>query len=148
MIQEKRGMLKHWNMLLIILTYSLVIFGTFLTRSGVLSSVHAFAQSAIGPVFFGYIGLTLIISVALLLYRWGGLKSEMEMNSLLSRESLFLLNNLLFMGILVVCFTGVIYPLASELLTALLRTRHCSALCGFASFDGHCAAFCVGILHL
>ena len=58
MIQEKRGMLKQWNMVLIILTYSLVIFGTFLTRSGVLSSVHAFAQSAIGPLFFGFIGLT------------------------------------------------------------------------------------------
>ena len=60
MIQEKRGMLKHWNMILVILTYDLVIFGTFLTRSGVLSSVHAFAQSAIGPVFFGFIGLTFI----------------------------------------------------------------------------------------
>ena len=59
MIQEKRGLLKHWNMILIILTYSLVIFGTFLTRSGVLSSVHAFAQSAIGPAFFAFIGLTL-----------------------------------------------------------------------------------------
>ena len=59
MIQEKRGMLKHWNMVLIILTYALVIFGTFLTRSGVLSSVHAFAQSAIGPLFFGFIGIDL-----------------------------------------------------------------------------------------
>jgi len=115
MIQEKRGMLKHWNMLLIILTYDLVIFGTFLTRSGVLSSVHAFAQSAIGPLFFMFIGLTLITSVALIFYRWGELKSETEMNSMLSREALFLFNNLLFIGILVVCFWGVIYPLISEL---------------------------------
>ncbi len=76
MIQEKRGMLKHWNMVLIILTYSLVIFGTFLTRSGVLSSVHAFAQSAIGPLFFGFIGITFIISLTLLLKRWDSLKSE------------------------------------------------------------------------
>ena len=117
MIQEKRGMLKHWNMVLIILTYALVIFGTFLTRSGVLSSVHAFAQSAIGPAFFAYIGLTFIISLTLLLRRWAELKSQVAMTSLLSREALFLLNNLLFMGILVVCFWGVIFPLFSEILT-------------------------------
>jgi cytochrome c-type biogenesis protein CcmF len=117
MIQEKRGMLKHWNMLLIILTYCLVIFGTFLTRSGVLSSVHAFAQSAIGPFFFGFIGLTFITSVALIFYRWDALKSETKMTSLLSREALFLLNNLLFISVLVVCFWGVIYPLISELFT-------------------------------
>jgi cytochrome c-type biogenesis protein CcmF len=115
MIQEKRGMLKHWNMLLIILTYDLVIFGTFLTRSGVLSSVHSFAQSAIGPLFFAFIGFTLIASVALIMYRWSSLRSETQMTSLLSREALFLLNNLLFMSILVVCFWGVIFPLISEL---------------------------------
>jgi cytochrome c-type biogenesis protein CcmF len=117
MIQEKRGMFKHWNMLLIILTYDLVIFGTFLTRSGVLSSVHSFAQSAIGPLFFAFIGVTLITSVGLIIYRWEMLKSETQMTSMLSREALFLLNNLLFMGILVVCFWGVIYPLISELTT-------------------------------
>jgi cytochrome c-type biogenesis protein CcmF len=116
MIQEKRGLLKHWNMVLIILTYDLVIFGTFLTRSGVLSSVHAFAQSAIGPLFFGFIGLTLVTSLALLTRRWKELKAEAQMTSLLSRESLFLVNNLLFMGILVVCFWGVIFPLLSEAL--------------------------------
>ena len=117
MIQEKRGMLKHWNMVLIILTYALVIFGTFLTRSGVLSSVHAFAQSAIGPLFFGFIGLTFVTSLSLLVHRWDSLKGENHLNSMLSRESLFLLNNLLFVGILVVCFWGVIFPLISELLT-------------------------------
>jgi len=117
MIQEKRGMLKQWNMLLVILTYDLVIFGTFLTRSGVLSSVHAFAQSAIGPLFFAFIGLTLVSSVSLLVYRWNDLKAEVEMKSMLSREALFLLNNLLFMGVLIVCFWGVIFPLISELVT-------------------------------
>jgi cytochrome c-type biogenesis protein CcmF len=117
MIQEKRGMLKHWNMILIILTYELVIFGTFLTRSGVLSSVHAFAQSAIGPVFFAFMGLTFVVSLSLLLKRWNDLKAETQMTSLLSREALFLLNNLLFMGILVVCFWGVIFPLISEVFT-------------------------------
>ena len=117
MIQEKRGMLKHWNMLLIILTYDLVIFGTFLTRSGVLSSVHAFAQSAIGPLFMGFVSVTLITSVGLIIYRWDNLKSETVMTSLLSREALFLLNNLMFISILVVCFWGVIFPLISELFT-------------------------------
>jgi len=117
MIQEKRGMFKRWNMVLIILTYSLVIFGTFLTRSGVLSSVHAFAQSAVGPLFLGFIGITFIVTLALLLWRWNDLHSEGEMYSVLSREALFLVNNLLFMGILIVCFSGVIYPLISELLT-------------------------------
>ncbi len=117
MIQEKRGMFKQWNMLLIILTYALVIFGTFLTRSGVFSSVHAFAQSAIGPMFFAFIGITFITSVALLIYRWKDLRAEVEMTSLFSREALFLLNNLLFMGVLIVCFWGVIFPLISELVT-------------------------------
>ncbi len=114
MIQEKRGMLKHWNMLLIILTYDLVIFGTFLTRSGVLSSVHAFAQSAIGPLFFAFIGITFFVSLSLLGRRWNELKSEAVMTSVWSREALFLLNNLLFISILIVCFWGVIFPLVSE----------------------------------
>ena len=117
MIQEKRGMLKQWNMILIILTYALVIFGTFLTRSGVLSSVHAFANSPIGPWFMTFVFLTLIASIALVIKRWPDLRGETEMKSLLSREALFLLNNLLFLGILVICFWGVIYPLISELFT-------------------------------
>jgi cytochrome c-type biogenesis protein CcmF len=117
MIQEKRGLFKRWNMILIILTYSLVIFGTFLTRSGVLSSVHAFAQSAIGPLFFVFIGVTFVVSLGLMLWRWNDLRADGAMYSVLSRESLFLINNLLFIGILVVCFSGVMYPLISELLT-------------------------------
>jgi cytochrome c-type biogenesis protein CcmF len=117
MIQEKRGLLKQWNMILVVLTYALVIFGTFLTRSGVLSSVHAFAQSAIGPAFFAFIGITFITSIALLIHRWPDLRGETELNSMLSREALFLLNNLLFMAVLVVCFWGVIVPLLSELFT-------------------------------
>lgn len=117
MVQEKKGMLKHWNMLLIILTYALVIFGTFLTRSGVLSSVHAFAQSAVGPMFFAFIGITTLVSLRLLLDRWDGLRGENHLGSLASRESLFLLNNFLFVIILAVCFLGVIFPLVSELFT-------------------------------
>jgi cytochrome c-type biogenesis protein CcmF len=118
MIQEKTGSFKRWNMVLIITTYALVIFGTFLTRSGVLSSVHAFSQSAIGPLFFGFIAITFVISLGLLLWRWVDLRSEGHMHSLLSRESLFLFNNLLFMGILIVCFWGVVYPVISELITS------------------------------
>ncbi len=117
MIQEKRGMFKRWNMVLIILTYALVIFGTFLTRSGVLSSVHSFAESAIGPLFFTYIGLTFTASLALLTKRWDDLKSEGEVASPYSREALFAYNNFLFMGILVVSFWGVIFPILSELFT-------------------------------
>jgi len=75
-IQEKRGMLKRWNMVLIVLTYSLVIFGTFLTRSGVLSSVHAFARSAIGPLFFVFIGFSFTFSLALLLHRWDSIEQS------------------------------------------------------------------------
>jgi cytochrome c-type biogenesis protein CcmF len=117
MIQEKRGMFKQWNMILIILTYALVIFGTFLTRSGVLSSVHAFAQSAIGPLFFAFIAVTFIGSLALLFRRWAGLQGEHQLDSLLSREAAFLLNNVLFLGILVAVFWGTVFPMISEIFT-------------------------------
>jgi cytochrome c-type biogenesis protein CcmF len=116
-VQEKRGMLKHWNMVLIILTYCLVIFGTFLTRSGVLSSVHAFAQSAIGPLFFGFIVLIFLGSLGLLVNRWSGLRGENRLGSLLARESLFLFSNLFFMAITVICIWGVLFPVLSELVT-------------------------------
>ncbi len=114
MIQEKRGILKQWNMLLIILTYCAVILGTFLTRSGIASSVHAFLQSALGPLFFIFIGLTFIFSLWLLIKRWNDLKSTTEMTSLFSREALFLLNNLLFVGFFVVCFWGVMFPIITD----------------------------------
>jgi cytochrome c-type biogenesis protein CcmF len=117
MIQEKRGMLKKWNLVLIILTYALVIFGTFLTRSGVLSSVHAFAQSAIGPSFFAFIAFTFIGSLVLLFREWDHLRSEHQLDSLLSRETAFLLNNLLFLGIAAVVFWGTVFPMISELAT-------------------------------
>jgi cytochrome c-type biogenesis protein CcmF len=116
MIQEKRGMFKQWNILLIIATYVAVMLGTFFTRSGILSSVHAFAQSAIGPLFFVFIGLTLIISLSLLFIRWNDLKSGVEMTSMFSREALFLFNNLLFILAFLVCFLGVFFPIFSEAL--------------------------------
>jgi cytochrome c-type biogenesis protein CcmF len=117
MIQEKRGMFKKWNMLLIILTYSSVIWGTFLTRSGVLTSVHAFAQSAIGPFFFGFISFTFLLSMSLLSRRWDSLGGENELESWFSREAAFLLNNLLFISLAFVTFLGTHFPIFSELVT-------------------------------
>lgn len=117
MIQEKRAMFKQLNMVLIILTYDLVIFGTFLTRSGVLSSVHSFAQSAIGPLFFVFIAVTLSVSLGLLIHRWSDLKSKQVLTSLLTREGLILFSVLLFLGILVTSFWGVLFPLISEIVT-------------------------------
>ncbi|MER3545197.1 MAG: cytochrome C biogenesis protein [Chloroflexota bacterium] len=117
MIQEKRGMLKVWNMVLIILTYCLVILGTFITRTGVISSVHAFARSEIGVPFFIFVGAALVGSVALLISRLEGLKGENQLDSLLSREAAFLLNNLLFMGITLAVFWGTFFPIFSELFT-------------------------------
>ncbi|HNT53956.1 MAG TPA: cytochrome c-type biogenesis CcmF C-terminal domain-containing protein, partial [Anaerolineaceae bacterium] len=117
MMQEKRGLSRRWNLLLMILTYALVILGTFLTRSGVFSSVHAFSQSAIGPLFFGFIAITLLVSLTLLVLRWRGLGAENQVESPFSREGLFLINNLVLMALLVACFWGVIYPLVSEIFT-------------------------------
>lgn len=117
MIQEKRGMLKTWNMILITLTYGLVVLGTFLTRSGVVSSVHAFARSAIGPLFFGYITLMIVFSIYWLLRRRGGLRAEHRLDAILSRETAFLVNNLLFLTLTVSVLYGTLYPLFSQLLT-------------------------------
>ncbi|MFQ5911747.1 MAG: heme lyase CcmF/NrfE family subunit [Nitrospinota bacterium] len=114
MIQEKKGMLKVWNMSLIIITFALSIFGTFLTRSGILSSVHSFAQSSVGPVFLGFLGLVLAASLSLLFSRMDGLRSANEMESLLSRESSFFFNNLLLVGAAFAVFWGTVFPLVSE----------------------------------
>src|SRR3970282_725188 len=98
MMQEKRGMMKVWNMVLIFATFFLCIFGTFLTRSGVLSSVHAFAQSPIGTYFAVFIILGLAGSLFLVRAGPDFLKSENQLDSLLSRESSFLFNNLLLLA--------------------------------------------------
>ncbi len=117
MMQENRGMLKRWNMALIILTYCLVIEGTFLTRSGMLSSVHTFAQSSIGPLFLGFISILVLGSFYLFVTRWDDLSSENELNSLVSRESFFLLNNLIFVGLALIVWWGTHYPLITEAIT-------------------------------
>src|SRR5262245_33194606 len=114
MIQEKKNMLKVWNMVLVILTFGLTIFGTFLTRSGVISSVHSFTQSGLGPFFLAFLGIILSISIALLIWRLPLLRSENELDSLLSRESAFLFNNLILVGIAFAVFWGTIFPVISE----------------------------------
>lgn len=117
MIQEKRNMFKVWSMILVVLTYLLVIYGTFIVRSGVISSVHSFAQSAVGPLFFGFLGIMTVFSVYWLMRRREMLSSPNELQSFLSRESAFLLNNFVFMGILFATFWGTNYPIISELFT-------------------------------
>ncbi len=117
MIQEKRNMFKMWNMFLILLTYCLVIFGTFIVRSGVISSVHSFAQSAIGPLFFGFIAIMFVFSAYWMNRRRTELRSENRLNSLISREAAFLYNNFLILAILLVVFLFTTYPIISELIT-------------------------------
>src|SRR5215468_2700380 len=114
MIQEKKNMLKVWNMVLVILTFSLTIFGTFLTRSGVISSVHSFTQSGLGPFFLGFLAVILTVSIALLVWRLPLLRSENELDSLVSRESAFLFNNLILVGIAFAVFWGTVFPVISE----------------------------------
>ena len=114
MMQEKRGMMKVWNMVLIFATFFLCIFGTFLTRSGVLSSVHAFAQSPIGTYFAVFIILGLAGSVLLLLQRLDFLKSDNQLDSLISRESSFLFNNLILLAACFAVLWGTLFPLISE----------------------------------
>lgn len=116
-LEERHDLFKRWNYVLILLTFCLVILGTFLTRSGVLSSVHAFSQSSIGPAFFILIGLLLITSLGLLLWRWNQLSGVGELHSLLSRESIFLFNNILFVCLFLICLTGVLFPVVSEVMT-------------------------------
>ncbi len=117
MMSEKRGMLKVWNIVLIMLTYSLALFGTFITRTGVIGSVHAFSKSAMGPAFFIFIGLTFIGSLMLLFSRLDTLKAEHEVESFVSREAAFLLQNMLFLAITVAVFWGTVFPMISELVT-------------------------------
>jgi cytochrome c-type biogenesis protein CcmF len=117
MIQEKRNMFKAWNMFLVVLTYCLVIYGTFIVRSGVISSVHSFAQSAIGPMFFAFISIMFVFSAYWITRRRDQLKSDNHLDSLLSREAAFLLNNFLILSILLVTFLGTNFPILSELFT-------------------------------
>jgi cytochrome c-type biogenesis protein CcmF len=115
MIQERRGMLKIWNLCLIILTFSLSIFGAFLTRSGIISSVHAFGQSRVGYVFLFFLINILAISIYYVAIRYQVLKERNpKIESLVSRESSFLYNNILLGGLCFATFWGTVFPLISE----------------------------------
>ncbi|MHB0869386.1 MAG: heme lyase CcmF/NrfE family subunit [Chloroflexota bacterium] len=114
MVQQRRGMLKVWNIALIVTTFALTIFGTFLTRSGVLASVHTFGDSGVGPAFIVFLAVLVVGSLGLLWARLPDLRSENELDSMLSRESSFLLNNLLLVGAAFAVFWGTVFPLISE----------------------------------
>ncbi len=114
MITEKKGMLRIWNFVLILLAFELSIFGTFITRSGIISSVHSFALSSVGPFFVGFLALSSFVGVFWIVYRSKELHSEQRMTSFLSREASFLLNNLLFVSICFAIFWGTVFPILSE----------------------------------
>jgi cytochrome c-type biogenesis protein CcmF len=116
MIQEKRGMLKIWNVLLVVGAFALALFGTFLTRSGILSSIHSFTESSIGPWFLGFIGVVVAGSTALILYRLPLLRSKTRLESPVSREATFLYNNLLLVAFCLTILWGVAYPILTEAL--------------------------------
>src|SRR5262249_51549016 len=116
MVQERRRMLKVWNLGLIILTFTLTLFGTFLTRSGIIGSVHAFSQGSIGQFFLGFLALVLLGAFSLMAWRFDRLRGQAELDSIVSRESVFLLNNVFLLAAAFTVFFGTIFPLLSEAL--------------------------------
>jgi len=114
-VQERRGRLRAWNFGLVILAFLLVVFGTFIVRSGIVPSVHTFAVSAIGPWFLGFLGVCLVFSIGLLALRSGGLHNTGEPAPAVSREGAFALQNLLLIGVIAVVFWGTMLPLVSGL---------------------------------
>jgi cytochrome c-type biogenesis protein CcmF len=122
MVQEKRGMLKIWNVSLICATFTLALLGTFLVRSGILDSIHAFGASTIGVQMLIFIACVIALSAVLILVRLPDLRSEARLDSLLSREAFFLLNNLVLVGLCLVILWGTFFPLISEALTGTEAT--------------------------
>jgi cytochrome c-type biogenesis protein CcmF len=114
MVQEKKNMLRVWNTVLVSLAFCLSLFGTFLTRSGVISSIHSFTQSSIGPWFLGFIVLVAAFATALIFYRLPLLRTRTRLESLVSREAAFLYNNLLLVAFTLTVLWGVAFPLLSE----------------------------------
>ena len=114
MVEEKRSLLRTWNLGLVIATFALTILGTFLTRSGVVNSVHSFTQSAIGPLLLGFLTATLVLSVGLLIYRSARLRDAGPVGAPLSREAVFLFQNVLFITAMLTVLLGTLYPLVAE----------------------------------
>jgi len=117
MMQEKRGMMKNWNVWLIFSTFMLTILGTLLTRSGIISSVHAFAQSPIGAWFYTFISIVFLVCLITFFMRRDHLKSENKLESLVSRESSFLFNNMILLAACITVLWGTLFPLLSEAVT-------------------------------
>ena len=117
MVEEKRRLLRTWNIALVIATFALTILGTFLTRSGVVNSVHSFTQSAIGPLLLGYLVAILVLGVGLLLYRVNDLGDRGSVGAPLSREAVFLFQNVLFVAATLTVLLGTLYPLIAEALS-------------------------------
>jgi cytochrome c-type biogenesis protein CcmF len=122
MVQEKKGMLKVWNMVLVIAAFSLCIFGDFLTRSGVVQSVHSFVQSAVGPWLLGFLALVLAASLTLLIARLPTLRADHKLESVVSREATFLFNNLLLLALAFAVLWGVVFPILSEAVRGVRAT--------------------------
>jgi cytochrome c-type biogenesis protein CcmF len=114
LVQERRGMLRVWNLSLLVATFSLTIFGTFLTRSGVIDSVHAFSNGTIGPYLLGFFGLIVVVSLGLIAWRGDRLRSPGAIDSAVSREGAFLVNNLLFTVFAFVVLLGTVFPMIVE----------------------------------
>jgi cytochrome c-type biogenesis protein CcmF len=114
MVQERRGMLKVWNLFLVIASFALSIFGTFLVRSGIINSVHSFAYSSIGPFYLAFLLVVIAFSTALFIFRLPRLQAEQEFDSVVSREGVFLLNNLLLLGITFAVLWGTLFPVISQ----------------------------------
>ena len=113
--QERRGQLRAWAIGLVLLTYALAIFGTFVVRSGILSSVHNFALSDVGPIFFVFVGALLILSAVLFIYRLPLIRSDEPITDIASKEAGFLINNLLMLAIAAATFWGTVFPLVTEI---------------------------------
>ena len=114
MIQEKRGMLRKWNVTLVVLSFLLTILGTFITRSGVIESVHAFARSSIGNWFLGFLIAATVLTAWLVSTRLNDLQAKAELESMVSREAAFLYNNLVLVGICFATLWGTLFPILSE----------------------------------
>src|SRR5207253_6621930 len=114
MVQEKRGMLRKWNVTLVVSAFLLAIFGTFITRSGIISSVHSFAQSPVGTWFAGFLVIGIVVTAYLVTTRLKDLEAKAELESMVSREAAFLYNNLILVGIAFSVLWGTLFPIISE----------------------------------
>ena len=140
MVQEKRGMLKVWNVSLIVATFTLCLLGTFLVRSGILESIHAFGASTVGGPLLALIAVVIVGSAALIISRLDDLRSQRRLESLASRESIFLVNNLLLVGLCAVIFWGTFFPLISEAITGERSSL------GSPWFDAYTAPLAIGLV--